>query len=268
MDHPAIDIIQTVLGGTNPMLPEAFKRFKSDIWDLPVWVPGHATERGGTKFLFQTNGAQRLPKLSMFSDEQEARTLWGSGPCMAIPFKYAIYLANEKQYDLDLFFDRQLLSLNHDKLLEMRDLVALQHSSEAMTPQEARHQENAVKEFIGDARNYCCAKPDIETLHIAIVCIKGSKPRLAAALKSHAGHRHEAALLAIGMKKFLPQWGLRFFHHDGHERAWIDLLNAVAPSYDKATFGSMRERFARIFMRVPRVESELAPDEHIVRPEK
>jgi len=254
MDHLAIDIIQTVLGDTNTTSPEAFKKFKTDIWDLPVWVPGHATESGGTKFLFQNKAGQHLPKLSMFSDEQEARDLWGAGPCMAIPFKYAIYLANETRYDLDLFFNRQLLSLNHDKLLEMRDFVALQSSGEAMMPEEALRQIKAVKKFIASAREYCSAHADIAALHIAIVVVKGSKPRVAALLAYGSGNRHETALQSMGLKKFMPAWRFRMFCHDGEETAWIKLLSAVSPCYEKTTYNSFRDRLGAMFSRIRRLE--------------
>lgn len=260
MDHLAIDIIQTVLGDTSTTPPEAFKKFKNDIWELPVWVPGHATESGGTKFLFQNEAGQRLPKLSMFSDEQEARDVWGAGPCMAIPFKYAIYLANETRYDLDLFFNRQLLSLNHDKLLEMRDLVALQSSGEAMMPEEALRQVKAVKKFIASAREYCSAHADIAALHIAIVIVKGSKPRVAALLACGAGRRHEAALQSMGLKKFVPAWRFRVFRHDGEETAWIKPLSAVSPCYEKATYNNFRDRLGTMFRRISRLEIDDALD--------
>lgn len=137
MNHPAIELIRTVLGDADARSQSAFKQFKHDIWDLPVWVPGHATESGGTRFRFAKDASEQLPRLSMFADEQAARSLSGDGPCMSVPFKYAIYLAHEKQYDLDLYFNEQHLSLNHDKLLAMRDIVALHNSASTPAPSQS-----------------------------------------------------------------------------------------------------------------------------------
>jgi hypothetical protein len=260
MDHPALDIIQTVLGDAGATAPDAFRRLKADLWDLPVWVPGHATERGGTNFLFQQEAGEPLPKLSMFSDEQEARELCGAGPCMAIPFKYAIYLANEKQYDLDLFFHRQLLSLKHDMLLEIRDLVALQASGEAMMPQEALRQIQAVKKYIELARSYCQAHQDIISLRIAIVVVKTSRPRVAAVLDAPAERDHDAALTAMAGLKFPPAWRFRVFHADGDETAWIETISKVAPCYHRDTYASFRDRLATMFGRVGRIETDFILD--------
>ena len=133
MDHLAIERIRAVLDDAAANAQDAIKKFKNDVWDLPVWVPGHATESGGTRFQFEQDASEQLPRLSMFADEQAARNLSAGGQCMSVPFKYAIYLAHERPYDLDLYFNQQRLSLNHDELLQMRDMVASHNSAETTT---------------------------------------------------------------------------------------------------------------------------------------
>ena len=134
MAHPAMDIIHDLLGSAEANRPVAWRRLKKEVWDLPLWVPGCASVSSGTNFLFQQADDDTPPKLCMFASEQQARTRFPTDPCMPVPFKYAIYLVNEKKYELDLFLGDQHLTLNYTMLLALRDIITQQYAAEPVTP--------------------------------------------------------------------------------------------------------------------------------------
>ena len=130
MAHPAIEIIHDILDNQETTRPAAWRRLKKEVWDLPLWAPGCATLSGGTNFRFQQDGKSTRPILSLFASEQQVRASFATDPYMPVPFKYAIYLANEKEYDLDLFLGDELLTLNYNMLCALRDFATLQYAAE------------------------------------------------------------------------------------------------------------------------------------------
>lgn len=240
MPHFAFDILrQLAHPDASAASLEARQAFKSQVWYLPVWIPGTQTDVADNKTrndLVLVAGDEGAPPImELFFDEADAKAEYSAG-YFAATFRYAIMYAELARIDVVISEGEEGLLLTHDQLLGMRDMAAMGGEGVPMDEDEVASYKIATRDFAVMARQYCTQHSDIESLHLAVLMTSGVKPLLTGTLKAQRMALHAEALAEMSRDVLLPAW--RFSLYDdgpGHAAGIVAELKQLAPCFHKAS---------------------------------
>jgi hypothetical protein len=259
MSSLSVQLIQAALGPDNKGKEEARLRLTDEALTGGVLLPTQCevTATSSAEDIFHglemlTSDETVRPWIRAYTVEASERALEERDGHYA-PLKLAtcIALADVLRYDLELVDVDTSLLLEHEHLLQLRDLAAL--GGAAMEPGEKKALLTAALHFAADARRYCTEFPAIRSLRLALVSAPGSPDHLWGVIDADEPDHdvHAAALKVLSERHLRPGW--RFTVRPQNSGAMIaQLVGNQRPRYEKGE--SWWQRWTADLRPLPRIE--------------
>jgi hypothetical protein len=237
MTHPSFDIISQ-LGQSEFCRPDIdlLKLFKDHVWDMRVYIPGDQIDlpdhQVATHFSLTRGVDQALPVLPLYLREAEVGKARADSGFFAARFNLAVLFAESNRADVQLLDGAASLLIPHDKLLELRDMLAYVDVSVAVDGDEAA-QRDAMLTFASRARAYCARHAEVDMLHLATLKTGGGRSMLVGALSAASYAMHAQALQHISMQVFRPGWRFMLLDEARGHATLIRDLRKTPPCYVK-----------------------------------